>query len=195
MKYQNKTTNRLMSEMAKRKGKKFIGKSGEHLGGLDNTMTQQTGQGTLARSSAIAVGKISNAGDKLENKSDPEEITLKYKKKNLKLALRQGRITQEEYDKQIKQLDESSTAEFFKDDNGLRVTYNNKTMSIRDFLKKSKVDTEMNKILSLLKDEMKKDNFSGNLVQYIGKRFSESKIPNDVILFNSKKAVINKEDE
>lgn len=178
--------------MASRRGK--IGKLGDRLGSKENSMVQQTGQGSVARSSEIAKGRIANVGDKIEKEADTNEISKKYKKKNLKLQLRQGRITQEEYERQMAQLNEGSTAEFFQDKGELKVSYNGKTIGIRDFLKKSKVDTEMNAILGKLKKKMEEENFQGTLIQYIVKHFGDNKNPMDALKMGNR-IVINKDVE
>jgi len=199
VKYKNKITKKVISEMARRRGKK-IGKSGERLGSLDNTIAQQSGHGTLRRSSEIAKGKVANLGDRLEKLTDIKNINSKAAKKRIRALVKIGKITPEAAQAMLDKIDkntlaEASTAEFFKDGGELKVIYNNDTMSIKEFLKKAKIDNDMNSILAKLKDEMKEDDFSGTLIQYIANKFGKDATPNDVMKYSNGKSVINKEVE
>jgi len=183
VKYNNKHTNKLKKEMARRRGKQILGKSGEHLGGFDNTMAQQTGQGKLARSSAIAVGKIANVGDKLSKNIDPENITDNAKIQIIKRLKRSGKISEEEAQKRIKEIRDKEVEESieFFEDNGLKVKYNNKTMNIKEFLNKAKNDSEISSCIETIKNQKESEEFNGSLIQYIVEKL------------NSERFVVNKE--
>lgn len=193
MKYKSRTTRKVIKEMAIKRNK--LGKLGDRNGSLENRIIQQTGQGETGRSSAIAIGKVSNSGDKLEKEMDTDEVSKKYKKKNLKLALRQGRISQEEYDRQMESLNEEmTTVEFTKKD----VLYKNKKYTYPEFFSMSrgnKRDDYVREVLAYIMKQKNNDRYNGTLEQYIKSKFGEDEKPFDFIKRGKMAPQINKEVE
>ena len=83
-------------------------------------------------------------------------------------------------------LNETSTTEFFKQNNNYFVNYNSKKYLLKNFVRLAKVDTEVAKVILAIKKKKQSLNFEGDIEDFIKKVFCNkyhSEIP-DVFVRN-----------
>jgi hypothetical protein len=81
---------------------------------------------------------------------------------------------------------EAATAEFFSTSstnvNQLKVKFNNKVFTWEQFLKLVQIDSGAQEVLAIIERERRKDQFQGDLAQYILKKYRYYSAPNDVTI-------------
>lgn len=176
MKHLKKSMNK-MKEMADRNSKDPDSGS--------NTRLQKSGMGERANSHAKKVGSIlhHNAAEKaaetIDKMYDPDKNRELVKKKLKKIKKDQEVVVED-------------NAEFIGKGNSIKVIYNNREMSLAEFIKDSKVDTGMSKLIRALMAKRKQENFEGSLQDFIKKNFKGNDRTLDIV-YRGNRVVFNKD--